>query len=71
MINVQLLGSGRFRVHRGPRRYPPPVPSGEIAVAPPPRSGPPGTSGWPLLLPLLSGVAVSYTQQTLPTTREV
>jgi DNA segregation ATPase FtsK/SpoIIIE, S-DNA-T family len=55
MDNVQLLGSGRFRVHRGPRRHPPTVPSGDIPVAPPPRSNPPPASGWPLLLPLLGG----------------
>jgi S-DNA-T family DNA segregation ATPase FtsK/SpoIIIE len=55
MEKVQLLGSGRFRVHRGPRRHPPTVPSGDIPVAPPPRSNPPPASGWPLLLPLLGG----------------
>jgi S-DNA-T family DNA segregation ATPase FtsK/SpoIIIE len=53
---VQLLGSGRFRVDRGPRRRPPAVPSGEI-VAAPPRSAPPASGGWPLfLLPALGGI---------------
>src|SRR6266542_4131058 len=42
-------------VHRRPRRRPAPVPAGELTIASPPRSGPVGTQGWPLLLPLLSG----------------
>jgi ESX secretion system protein EccC len=50
-----LGGSGRFRLHRRPRRRPAPVPAGEITIAPPPRTGQAATTGWPLLLPLLSG----------------
>jgi S-DNA-T family DNA segregation ATPase FtsK/SpoIIIE len=52
---LALGGSARFRLHRRPRHRPAPVPTGEIAIAPPPRAGQAATQGWPLLLPLLSG----------------
>jgi DNA segregation ATPase FtsK/SpoIIIE, S-DNA-T family len=54
-VAAALSGSPRFRAHRRPRHRPVPVPTGEIAIAAPPRMGQAATQGWPLLLPLLSG----------------
>jgi S-DNA-T family DNA segregation ATPase FtsK/SpoIIIE len=50
-----LLAPARLALHRPPRYRPLPVPAGEIAIAPPPRTAQAATQGWPLLLPLVSG----------------
>jgi S-DNA-T family DNA segregation ATPase FtsK/SpoIIIE len=53
--DVDQANTGRFVVHRPPRSYPSPVPTGEVVLAAPPaRHG--GTGGWlATMLPLLGG----------------